>query len=64
MAADILVNGADPATTPVKTFDNGIAKVNIDVVTELGLDMTKIREAFMPYCTEVSEIKTDKSFEK
>jgi putative ABC transport system substrate-binding protein len=64
MAADILVNGADPATTPVKTFDNGIAKVNIDVVTELGLDMTKIQEAFMPYCTEVSEIKTDKSFEE
>nr|WP_034909561.1 ABC transporter substrate-binding protein [[Eubacterium] cellulosolvens] len=64
MAADILVNGADPATTPVRTFDNGIAKVNIDVVTDLGLDMKKIQEAFTPYCTEVSEIKTDKNFKE
>ena len=25
MVADILLNGADPATTPVETFDNGTA---------------------------------------
>jgi putative ABC transport system substrate-binding protein len=62
MAVDILVKGADPAKTPVKTFDNGIAKVNTDVAEQLGLDLKEIKKAFGPHCTKVSGIKTDKSF--
>ena len=38
MVADILLNGADPATTPVETFDNGTATVNTETCEALGLD--------------------------
>jgi putative tryptophan/tyrosine transport system substrate-binding protein len=63
MVVDILVNGADPATTAVQTFDNGIATINTDTCTALGLDLDAIKEAFAPYCTEVQEITTAESFE-
>lgn len=63
MVADILVNGADPATTPVETFDNGIATVNTDTCKALGLDLDTIKEAFAPYATQVVEITTAESFE-
>ena len=48
MVADILVNGADPATTPVKTFDNGTATVNTETCAALGLDYDTIAETFRP----------------
>ena len=38
MVVDILVNGADPATTPVQTMNNGIATINTDTAAKLGLD--------------------------
>ena len=38
MVADILLNGADPATLAVKTFDNGTATINTEICTELGYD--------------------------
>lgn len=63
MVADILVNGADPATTPIQTFDNGIATVNTDTCEALGLDLDAIKEAFAPYATQVVEITTAESFE-
>ncbi len=62
MAADILVNGADPATTPVKTFDNGIAMINTDVAKELGLDVEKVKKTFEPLSSSVEEVKTAKEF--
>ncbi len=62
MIADILLNGADPAKTPVKTFDNGTATVNTEITSELGLDFAKVKAAFDPYCTKVVEIKTAESF--
>ena len=63
MVVDILVNGADPATMPVETFDNGIATVNTDTCEALGLDLDTIKEAFAPYATQVEEITTAESFE-
>ena len=63
MIADILVNGADPATTPVKTFDNGTATVNTETCEGLGLDLATIKEAFAPLCTQVNEITTAESFD-
>ena len=63
MVVDILVNGADPATTPIQTFDNGIATVNTDTCEALGLDLDAIKEAFAPYATQVVEITTAESFE-
>ena len=63
MVVDILVNGADPAATPVQTFDNGIATVNTETCQALGLDLEALKEAFAPYCTQVAEITTADSFE-
>ena len=62
MIAEILVNGADPATTPVLTFDNGTATVNTETCAVLGLDFDTIKEAFAPLCTQVVEITTAESF--
>ena len=64
MIADILVNGADPATTPVKTFDNGTATVNTETCEGLGLDFAAIKEVFAPLCTQVNEIVTAESFDE
>ncbi len=63
MVADILVNGADPAQTPVQTFDNGIATVNTETCAALNLDLDTIKQAFAPYCTSVQEITTAENFE-
>ena len=63
MVVDILVNGADPAKTPVQTFDNGIATINTDVCKTLGYDLDKVKAAFKPYCTSVEETTTAKEFE-
>ena len=63
MVADILVNGASPATTPVCTFDNGTATVNTEIAELLGFDFDSIAAAFAPYCTQVVSIVTAESFE-
>lgn len=64
MVVDVLVNGKDPATTPVQTFDNGIATVNTETCKELGLDLNKIKDEFAPLCTQVVETTTAESFEQ
>ena len=62
MIAAILLEGADPATTPVKTFDNGTATINTETCAALGLDFDAISQAFDPYCTKVQGIETAESF--
>ncbi len=64
MIADILVDGAKPAETAVKTFDNGTATVNTETCEALGLDLASIKEAFAPLCTQVQEITTAESFDE
>lgn len=64
MIADVLLNDADPATTPVKTFDNGTATVNTETCEGLGLDFETIKAAFEPLCTQVNEITTAESFDE
>ena len=63
MIADILVNGADPATTPVKTFDNGLATVNTETCAALGMNLEEVKAAIAPLCTRVDEITTAQEFE-
>lgn len=63
MVAEVLLNGADPASTAVKTFDNGTATVNTDICEILGLDFDEIANTFGPYCTKVESIQTAESFE-
>ena len=59
MAIDVLVNGADPATTPVQMLDNGIATVNTETAEVLGLDYSM----FEDMCEEVVETVTAEEFE-
>ncbi|MCR5733386.1 MAG: ABC transporter substrate-binding protein [Lachnospiraceae bacterium] len=63
MVKGILVDGNDPATTPVMTFDNGTATVNTETCELLGLDYETVKTAFEPYCLRVEEITTAESFE-
>ena len=62
MIAAILLDGADPATTPVMTFDNGTATINTETCAALGLDFDAISQAFSPYCTKVQGIETAENF--
>ena len=62
MIADILLNGADPASTPVKTFDNGTAAINTETCAALGLDFDAVSKAFEPYCTKITTLTTAESF--
>lgn len=63
MVADVLVNGADPAKTAVKTFDNGIATINTETCDAIGLDLETVKKAFKDYCTDIVETKTSEEFE-
>ena len=58
MVVEIL-KGADPAATPVLTFDNGIATVNTETAEALGLDYS----GFAEKCTAVVETVTAEEFE-
>jgi len=62
MVAQILVDGASPAQTPVMTFDNGTATINTETCAALGLDFDAISEAFAPFCTTIQGIETAESF--
>ena len=62
MAADILINALDPATVPVKTFDNGIATINEDVCATLNISLEDAVNAVTPYCTKVVTLKTAEEF--
>lgn len=63
MVADILINGSAPASTAVKTFDNGTATVNTEICEKLGLSFDDISATFAPFCTKVESIETAESFE-
>lgn len=62
MAADILINKLDPGKTPVRTFDNGTATVNIETAAAMGYKYDDVAKVFAPYCTKVQSIKTAESF--
>ncbi len=62
MVAEILLDKADPATLPVRTFENGTATVNTDICAALGLDFENVSKQMKPFCTGVKSIKTAESF--
>ncbi len=64
MVADVLLEGADPATTEVMTFDNGTCTINTDICDTLGLDLDTVKATFEPLCTEVKEIQTAEEFDQ
>lgn len=63
MIADILLNDKNPGEVPVKTFDNGTATINTDVIAALGLDFDNISKVIGPFCTNVQGIRTAEDFE-
>ncbi len=63
MIAEILLDGADPASLSVRTFDNGTATVNTETAAALGFDFDELSAAFAPYCTRVESIVTAESFD-
>ena len=58
MVVEILVNGADPASTAVVMMDNGIATVNTETAAAIGLDYSM----FADMCTDLVEIQTAEEF--
>ena len=63
MVSEILVDGADPAALPVKTFDNGTATINTETCEAIGLNYDEIAAVFAPFCTSVQPITTADSFD-
>ena len=63
MIVDVLVNGVDISTLPVKTFDNGTATINTETCAALGLDFEEVQALFAPYCTQVLPIAFAESFD-
>ncbi len=58
MVVEILTQGKNPASTPVKLLDNGIATVNTETAEIIGLDYS----GFAQYCSEVKELTTAEEF--
>ncbi len=59
MVSQILVDGADPATLPVKILDNGTATVNTETAAALSYDYEKLRDM----CDGFVEVQTSEEFE-
>ena len=62
MISGILVDGNDPASTPVMTFDNGTATINTETAVAIGLDFDEVSALFEPFCTSIQPIETAEEF--
>lgn len=62
MVKQILMDGKEPASLAVKTFDNGTATINTETCSAIGMDFNQLKETFAPLCTRVDEITTAESF--
>lgn len=59
MVIEILVNGANPAGTPVQTLERGIVTVNTETAEAIGLNYS----VFKDMCSELVETVTAENFE-
>lgn len=64
MVKGILVDGNDPKSTAVLTFDNGTATINEETCALIGFDYAEIENAFKPYCIKIQPITTANSFDE
>lgn len=62
MVVDLLVNGADPATTPVVILAHEAATINTETCEAIGLTMEYVEQAFGTLGIGVVEITTAQSF--
>lgn len=63
MIYDVLFNDVDISSYGVRTFDNGTATINSDIIAQLGLNLDQLKEAFGPFCTRIQTIETAEEFE-
>lgn len=63
LVAQIVAEGADPASLPVVTLDNGIATINTDTAAALGYDLDATKTAFEPFCSSIVETTTAEEFQ-
>lgn len=59
MVVDILVNGSDTATTPVKVLSDGIVTINTETASALGVDYS----IFKDMASDLVETETAKEFQ-
>ena len=62
MVADLLVEGKDPASTPVRIMTGETATINTDTCKAIGMDLGQIKSAFSSLGIEVVETTTQQSF--
>ena len=62
MVVDLLVNGADPATTPVVILAHEAATINTETCQAIGLSLDDVKAAFATLGIGVVEITTAQSF--
>ena len=62
MVADLLVDGKDPASTPVRIMTAESAFINTETCTAIGMDLEQIKAAFSSLGIKVVETTTQQSF--
>lgn len=62
MVANLLVNGADPASTPVRIMTGETATINTETCAAIGMDLDQIKSAFSALGIEVIETTTQQNF--
>ena len=62
MVADLLVNGADPAATPVRIMTAETAVINTDTCAAIGMELEQVRAAFSALGITVIETTTQQEF--
>ena len=62
MVVDLLVNGANPATTPVVALAHEAATINTETCEAIGLSLDDVKAAFATLGIGVVEITTAQSF--
>lgn len=62
MAVEILVDGADPASMPVATFNDGYVSINTETCAALGYDPEQVKASFSHITADVTELQTQTEF--
>lgn len=62
MVADLLVNGADPASTPVQIMTAENAVINTETCAAIGMDLDQLKSAFSTLGINVIETTTKQGF--
>lgn len=62
MICDILMNEKNPASVPVKFFDNGTATINTEICDTLGYNFDDVQAKIKDFCTVIKTLVTAESF--